>query len=154
MVEIERKFLVNSKLWQPKGNGVKIRQGYLSVDPQRVVRIRVAENNSYLTIKGKPVGITRTEMEYKIPDNEAEILLKMCLNVIVEKVRYTEKVGGLLWEIDVFEGKNLGLLLAEIELKEENQEFEYPEWISSEVTFDDRYQNSKLSQNPYKNWQF
>jgi len=152
MVEIERKFLINTKLWKPIGTGTKMKQGYLSVDPERVVRVRIAGENAYITIKGKPVDLVRTELEYEIPINEAEILLKMCLNFPVEKTRFKEKIGNLVWEIDVFEGENYGLVMAEVELTHENQEIDLPVWIGKEVSFDSRYYNSWLSRNPFKKW--
>jgi len=152
MQEIERKFLIKKELWKPEGKGNIIKQGYLSVDPERVVRIRIADENAFLTIKGKATGIVRTELEYEIPFNEAEILIKMCINSPIEKIRYIEKIGDVTWEIDVFEGENNGLILAEVELENEFQEIELPVWIEKEVTKDFRYQNSWLSQNPYSSW--
>ena len=152
MVEIERKFLVDTKKWQPFGSGKKIKQGYLSVDPERVVRVRISGREAFLTIKGKAEGISRTEMEYKIPLNEAEILLAMCTGFPVEKIRYVEKIENNRWEIDVFEGENRGLVMAEIELERENQEFVLPAWVECEVSEDPRYFNAFLSQNPYLLW--
>jgi len=151
MIEIERKFLVKPE-WKPSGKGTCLVQGYLSVDPERVVRIRIAGEKAYLTIKGKSVGIVRTELEYEIPVLEAEVLLKMCLFVPVEKTRYKEKNGQLTWEIDIFEGKNKGLIMAEVELSNENQAVELPDWIGEEVSADLRYFNANLTQNPYCNW--
>ena len=116
MVEIERKFLINNKLWKPTGTGTKIKQGYLSVDPERVVRIRVAGEKAYITIKGKPKGIVRTELEFEIPESEAEVLLKMCLDFPIVKTRFKESIGNMIWEIDVFDGENKGLVLAEVEI--------------------------------------
>jgi adenylate cyclase len=152
MIEIERKFLVKTDLWQPSGNGTKIIQGYLSVDAERVVRVRIAGESSYITIKGKPKGIVRTELEYEIPKNEAEVLMKMCLDFPVEKTRYIERIGNANWEIDIFEGENKGLVLAEIELIDENQKIDLPEWIGEEVSLDKRHFNSWLSANPYTKW--
>jgi len=152
MVEIERKFLIKNKNWKPSGTGTKIIQGYLSVEPERVVRIRIANDRAFLTIKGKPKGIVRTELEYEIPKNEAEVMLNMCLDFPVEKTRFIEKIGNLNWEIDVFEGVNKGLVLAEVELKDENQKVDLPEWIGEEVSHDKRYFNSWLSTNPFSNW--
>jgi len=152
MVEIERKFLINDELWKPKEKGTIIKQGYLSVDPERVVRVRIAGEKAYLTVKGKPIGITRTELEYEIPKNEAEVLMKMCLDFPVEKIRYKEKIGNLIWEIDVFEGANKGLFMAEVELTDENQEFDMPEWIGGEVSLESRYYNAWLSRNPFSKW--
>ena len=152
MVEIERKFLVDKQLWKPSGNGLNIRQGYLSVDTERVVRVRIANDKAYITIKGKPKGIVRTELEYNIPVNEAEIMLKMCLGFPVEKTRFKEKINELIWEIDVFEGENKGLVMAEIELSDENQKIDLPKWIINEVSFDSRYFNSWLTSNPFSKW--
>ena len=152
MVEIERKFLIDTKLWKPTGTGTKIKQGYLSFDPKRVVRVRVAGENAYITIKGKPNGIVRTELEYEIPKNEAEVLLKMCLDFPIEKTRFKESIGNMIWEIDVFEGENKGLVLAEVELADENQKIDLPNWVADEVSFDSRYYNAWLSGHPFSKW--
>lgn len=152
MLEIERKFLVDTDIWKPVGTGSKIKQGYLSVDPERVVRVRIADERAYLTIKGKPEGIVRTELEYEIPKNEAEVLLKICINFPVEKTRFKENIGEFVWEIDVFEGENYGLVMAEVELRDEKQKFDFPDWIGEEVSFDSRYYNSWLSLNPFSKW--
>ena len=152
MLEIERKFLIKPELWQPPVNGVEIKQGYLSVDPERVVRVRVAGEKAFLTIKGKPVGIVRTELEYEIPKNEAEVLLNLCLDFPVEKIRFKEKIGELVWEIDIFKGENEGLIMAEVELADENQNVDLPDWVGDEVSSDSRYYNAWLSQNPYSKW--
>jgi adenylate cyclase len=152
MFEIERKFLVDTVMWKPFGTGSEIRQGYLSIDPERVVRVRIADESAYITIKGKLNGIVRTELEYEIPKNEAEVMLKMCLDFPVEKTRFKENIGNMIWEIDVFKGVNKGLVLAEIELSDENQKIVLPEWIGEEVSFDRRYYNSCLATNPYAKW--
>ena len=152
MVEIERKFLVSEDKWEPQGKGLKIIQGYLSAEPERTVRIRIAGDKSFLTIKGKPEGIKRIEFEYEIPKNEGGLLLKMSLDYPLEKIRYEEKFGGLIWEIDVFSGKNEGLILAEVELTSEDQEILIPDWVLKEVSGDIRYFNSFLALNPYSNW--
>jgi len=152
MQEIERKFLVDKNRWIPSELGKELKQGYLSVDPERTVRVRIAGDKAYLTIKGKSKGISRTEMEYEIPLADAEILLTMCLEFVVEKTRYVEKRDGLIWEIDVFHGKNSGLLMAEVELENENQYIEIPDWVEKEVSEDYRYFNSWLSQNPFLLW--
>ncbi len=152
MYEIERKFLVDLRKWNPAGEGRKMKQGYLSIDPERTVRVRIAGDEAFLTIKGKPAGIKRTELEYKIPTNEAEILMKMCLDFQVEKTRYYEKRDDIIWEIDLFEGENKGLVLAEVELKHEHQHVDLPDWIEKEVSGDFRYFNSWLSQNPFSKW--
>lgn len=152
MVEIERKFLIKTELWQPLENGVEIKQGYLSVDTERVVRVRIADDKAFLTIKGKPEGIVRAEYEYEIPKNHAEDLLEMCLDFPVEKTRFKEKIGDLVWEIDVFKDVNEGLIMAEVELDDENQIVDLPDWIGEEVSSDSRYYNAWLSRNPYSKW--
>lgn len=152
MQEIERKFLIDFAKWKPADKGIKIKQGYLSVDPERVVRVRIAGQKSYLTIKGKTIGISRTELEYEIPLNEANVLLKMCLDVPIEKTRYVEQINGRKWEIDIFEGANTGLVLAEIELEIEDQQVDLPDWILKEVSEDYRFYNAWLSKHPYSNW--
>ncbi|MEZ5105751.1 MAG: CYTH domain-containing protein [Draconibacterium sp.] len=152
MQEIERKFLIEKELWNPKSKGKSIKQGYLSVTQKSVVRVRTADEKAFLTIKGVRTGISRTELEYEIPKKEAEILLEMCLDSVVEKDRYVESIGGLTWEIDVFKGENSGLIIAEVELETEEQEIDLPDWIDIEVSFDYRYYNSWLSKNPYSKW--
>jgi len=152
MQEIERKFLVDTTKWNLVGVGTNMKQGYLSVDPERTVRVRIAGEEAFLTIKGKSKGISRTEIEYKIPIDEAEILMAMCLDFIIEKTRYKEKKQNLVWEIDVFHGNNAGLVLAEVELESETQHVELPIWIEKEVSNDKRYFNSWLSQNSFSTW--
>ena len=152
MHEIERKFLVDKTLWKPENDGVSIRQGYLSSDPEKVVRVRLAGEKAFLTIKGRSEGIRRSEFEYDIPLTDAEQLLLMCENIPVVKTRFKEMVGNMVWEIDVFEGENKGLIMAEVELENEDQFVEIPYWIEKEVSNDPRYFNSWLSQNPYSTW--
>lgn len=152
MQEIERKYLVNQELWQPSTKGEKIVQGYISEDPERTVRVRIKEDKAFLTIKGKSEGIKRTELEYKIPLEDAEVLMKMSKHHPVEKIRYKENHGSFTWEIDVFSGENDGLVLAEIELEHEEQNFELPEWAEKEVSDDRRYYNLCLAQQPVKTW--
>ena len=152
MVEIERKFLVDTKKWQPSGNGTQIKQGYLLAETHKTVRVRVKGKQAFLTVKGEPEGIKRTELEYEIPVKDAGILLKMIEAFPVEKTRYIEKRGDFTWEIDVFEGKNKGLVLAEVELENENQQPELPEWVTKEVSEDERYFNYYLSKNPFSTW--
>ena len=152
MIEIERKFLIYPDKWVAKDKGVKIIQGYLSTHKDRVVRVRIKGERAFLTIKGNQKGITRTELEYEIPIHEAKIMLEMCLDFPIEKTRYHETIDGLLWEIDVFEGKNKGLYLAEVELTDKNQMVELPTWIRSEVSTDYRFFNAWLSQHPYSGW--
>lgn len=152
MQEIERKFLVDTKKWNPIEAGVDMKQGYLSVDPERTVRVRISGENAFLTIKGKSRGISRTEMEYEIPIDEAKILMEMCLDFVIEKTRYSEKKQNLTWEIDVFHGNNVGLVLAEVELDNENQHVVLPNWIKKEVSNDKRFFNSWLSQHFFSTW--
>lgn len=152
MIEIERKFLVSQSKWQPVGVGTKIKQGYLSADPERVVRVRLSGSMAYLTIKGPAKGIARTELEYKIPLDDAEILIKMCVGYPVIKTRYIERIGKNVWEIDVFEEENKGLVMAEVELEDENQMVDLPAWVEEEVSGDQRFFNSFLSQTPFALW--
>lgn len=151
--EIERKFLVDPRKFVPGKDKVLIKQGYLSDDPERIVRIRVTGSSAILTIKGKTSGITRDEFNYPVPMGDAEILLSLSKNTVISKTRYFENVAGKRWEIDWFTGANEGLLMAEIELGSEDEHFILPRWILKEVSDDHRYYNSYLSQSPYKNWQ-
>lgn len=150
--EIERKFLVCGSGYTIYTNRVRIRQGYLSLDPQRTVRIRVVETAAWLNIKGITVGATRNEFEYAIPLFEAEQLLTLCIQPIIEKTRIIIPRGDDRWEVDVFAGDNSGLVIAEIELKSEDQQFNAPEWIGKEVTTDPRFYNVNLVKNPFKNF--
>lgn len=151
--EIERKFLIKRELWQPQRPGVEIRQGYLSLDPERTVRVRTKGAKGYLTIKGKNQGISRTELEYEIPYEEAsQMLEELCLHPLVEKTRYLEQHGQQLWEIDIFAGDNEGLAVAEAELPSEDTALALPIWIDREVSGEARYYNSSLTRLPYKNW--
>ncbi|MCK3684905.1 CYTH domain-containing protein [Maribellus sp. YY47] len=152
MFEIERKYLVDKSKWNPAVTGEKILQGYLSTDKERVVRVRTKGEKAFLTIKGKMEGITRAEFEYEIPVDDALPMLKMCLNHPIEKTRYKELHHGKWWEIDVFEGENAGLILAEIELQSEEEQVQLPVWITEEVTHDLRFYNSYMSRNPYSRW--
>ena len=150
--EIERKFLVDEKLFKAIDNGEFIAQGYLSSTPERVVRVRIKNDRGYLTIKGKNEGISRSEFEYEIPKSDAEELLKICEPSIIIKRRYIVDVDGSKFEVDIFEGDNAGLIVAEIELKSEDEKFSKPLWLSDEVSFDKRYYNSNLSKKPFKTW--
>ena len=155
MVEIERKFLVTSNEYLKtftKQN--RIVQGYLSSDPKRTVRVRLKDGNGYLTIKGESneSGLTRFEWEKEISYSDAENLLSLCEKGVIDKIRYEVIVGVNVYEVDVFAKENEGLVIAEIELKDENESFEKPIWLGEEVTGDIRYYNSHLSTSPYKNW--
>ena len=141
--EIERKFLVIADKW-PKEAGMLYKQGYLSKHPERVVRVRFSDRGAFLTIKGKVENYSRPEFEYEIPLADAEILLKLCEKPIIEKTRYKLNHEGHLWEIDEFHGAHTGLVIAEIELSDESEVFERPEWLGEEVTGDPQYYNSNL----------
>ena len=119
--EIERKYLVKGDDWRKLATGVRYRQGYLSTVKERTVRVRTVDANGYLTIKGITIGATRKEFEYPIPAADAAVLLELCEQPLVEKVRYKIPFGGLTWEVDEFEGANLGLIVAECELSSEDQ---------------------------------
>lgn len=150
-VEIERKFKVNEH-FRPTGVGIKMAQGYLSHDPKRIVRIRCAGTQGFLTIKGETHGAQRLEYEYEIPADDARELLALCVEPLVEKTRYREYVDGHSWEVDVFHGANAGLVVAEIELSSEMEEFTLPAWAGAEVTGIERYYNAALIAHPYSAW--
>jgi len=152
--EIERKFLVRSDRWRPPPDGgTRFRQGYLSTEPERVVRVRLAGDSAYLTIKGPTVGVRRLEFEYPIPPADAETMLDLlCLRPLIEKTRYLVPWQGRTWEIDVFEGDNAGLTMAEIELPSADAELALPPWVDREVSDDPRYFNSNLARRPYQLW--
>jgi adenylate cyclase len=150
--EIERKFLVDRKKWGKTGNPVKMQQAYIVIENNIVVRVRIAGKKAFLTIKGNLQGISRDEFEYEIPVSDAVQLFDMRIGSLISKTRYYEQINGKTWETDVFEGDNSGLIVAEIELEEENEVFEKPLWISKEVSTDQRYFNFNLSQTPYSKW--
>jgi adenylate cyclase len=152
--EIERKFLVAGDGWRETAEGTAYRQGFLSTEPERTVRVRAAGDRGTITIKGKNVGARRAEFEYEIPLVDAQQMLDtLCKRPLVEKVRYTLTAGAHTWEIDVFEGDNAGLVVAEIELGSEDETFDKPGWVGDEVTGDPRYFNSNLVDNPYRTWE-
>lgn len=155
MIEIERKFLVNSNEFKTEAfNQNRIAQGYLSSVPGRTVRVRIKENKGFLTIKGasNESGLSRFEWEKEIPFDEATALLQLCEEGIIDKTRFEVKMGEHIFEIDEFYGDNEGLIMAEVELKSETEPFEKPSWLGKEVTNDKRYYNSYLSKKPFKNW--
>ncbi len=152
--EIERKFLVTSNDFKKNCNRERYRQGFLSIDPERVVRIRSTASRAYLTLKGKRNSMMRKEFEYEIPMADAlEILSQLCIKPIIEKYRYKIKIGNHLWEIDEFLGANKGLIIAEVELQNEKEAIDWPHWVGREVTNDSRYYNNNLVQNPYQSWE-
>jgi adenylate cyclase len=152
--EIERKFLVVSEAWRAAAApGVRFRQGYLAGTGKASVRVRVEGEAANLNIKSATLGVRRQEYEYAIPLADAnEMLDNLCSGGIVEKTRYCVPVGGHVWEVDVFEGDNAGLVVAEIELSHEDEAFERPAWAGDEVSHDPRYYNVYLAEHPYKNW--
>ena len=153
MIEIERKFLVNNNSFLDDfSRSNRIVQGYLSSQPERTVRVRIKGENGYLTIKGKSEGFSRYEWEKEINIEEAEKLLQLCESGVIDKIRYDVIVGTHIFEVDVFYGENEGLILAEIELERENETFEKPNWLGTEVTEDVKYYNSYLSKHPFKTW--
>ena len=155
MLEIERKFLVTSEAFKKEAfTQHRIAQGYLSAVPERTVRVRIKGNKGFLTIKGasNESGLSRFEWEKEIPVDEATALLKLCEKGVIDKTRFEVKMGNHVYEIDEFYGENEGLIMAEIELQSETETFEKPNWLGEEVTNDNRYYNSYLSKNPFKNW--
>ena len=151
--EIERKFLVDTKLWRPQGRGLLYRQGYLSSIKERVVRVRIAGGRGFLTIKGTTTGLTRLEFEYPIPvEDAAQLLDELCERPLIEKTRHRETFGGRAWEIDVFHGDNDGLVIAEVEIADTAERIALPPWAGAEVSSDPRYFNNNLVAHPYKGW--
>lgn len=155
--EIERKYLINEESAEfkeliSKLTGVIISQGYLNSDPTKIVRVRQKGEEGYITIKGKQVGIRKAEYEYQIPLEDVRELMLMC-DIQVDKIRFTTPANSvLIWEIDIFKGINTGLFVAEIELKNEDNKFDIPEWIGKEVSEDVRFANSNLANHPYQHW--
>lgn len=151
--EIERKFLVSGDQWRALGTATLFRQGYLSVSKERTVRVRVAGDQGFLTIKGISDGISRAEFEYEIPLPDAqEMLDTLCIKPLIEKRRYRIPYGKHVWEVDEFLGENQGLMVAEIELKDAAEIFALPDWIGAEVSDDARYFNSNLIAHPFSKW--
>ncbi len=150
--EIERKFLVSDPSVVEGSSGRELRQGYLSRDPARSVRVRHAGERAYLTVKGPKTGATRGEWEWEIPASDAHDLLAICEGPVLEKTRYIVEFGGRAWEVDVFAGDNAGLVTAEIEIEAEDADVELPPWIGAEVTHDSRYDNVSLARVPFNTW--
>jgi adenylate cyclase len=153
-IEIERKFLLKDDTWRPAvTRSTRYRQGYLSTDPARTIRIRIAGPQATLTIKGLTTAATRAEFEVPLPLADANQMLDtLCLRPLIDKTRHLVPFAGMTWEIDEFHAENLGLLVAEIELPSENHVFSPPPWLGPEVTHDPRYFNSHLSLHPYTTW--
>ena len=149
--EIERKFLVSGEFRQDSPESYRIMQGYICSDPGRTVRVRVRGDMGFLTIKGRSSedGLSRYEWEKEIPVSEALELMNLCVSGVIDKTRYLVPCGNHTYEVDVFHGANEGLVLAEIELTDEQEMFEKPSWLGEEVTGDMRYYNSMLSLHPF-----
>ena len=151
--EIERKFLVAGDFRTEASGSSRIIQGFLSSTPGRTVRVRVRGDRGYITVKGPAKGLTRFEWEKEIPMGEAEVLLRLCEPGMIDKTRWlVPSPDGHTWEVDEFHGDNEGLVVAEIELGSETEDFERPAWLGREVTGKRRYYNSCLTKCPYKDW--
>jgi CYTH domain-containing protein len=152
--ETERKYLTNHLLASALHNckGTYIKQGYILAEPAKTIRIRIYNEQAFITIKGETIGFTRPEFEYEIPKNDALEMLQLFAQKLIEKTRYRIAHCGFTWEVDVFHGQNSGLIIAEIELPSENTEFSLPLWIAAEVTGDKRYYNSYLAEKPFSQW--
>lgn len=153
-LEIERKFLVRKDVWSAvdKPVGQYYRQGYVSTDPEKTLRVRIVESKAYLTLKGISVGAKRLEYEFEIPIEDAKEILKEFTVSMISKIRYKINYKGKVWEVDEFLEENSGLILAELELSSEDEKFDLPDWIDKEVTGDSRYFNSNLSMRSYKKY--
>ncbi len=152
-IEIERKFLIDINKIGPLQNGYQIKQGYIQTIDLTTVRIRIRDKEAFLTIKSKNTGISKLEFEYPIPIQDAQDMLdNLCHTSYIDKIRYLVKHEGHLWEVDVFEGSNKGLVVAELELESEDEVFTLPNWVTKEVTDDTRYFNSNLIEHPYSKW--
>ncbi len=155
MIEIERKFLVDSETFKQQAfKETRIIQGFLNTHKDRTVRVRLKGNEGFLTIKGKSTsnGLSRFEWEKEISKTDAESLLQLCEKEKIEKTRYEVKVGNHIFEVDEFFGENKGLVIAEIELNSENETFEKPDWLGKEVTGQIQYYNSQLSKQSFNTW--
>ena len=148
-VEIERKFLLRDESWRGLGPSFQIRQGYLSRDKDRTVRIRIRDDEAFLTVKGRNRGFCRPEFEYSIPVPDAEEMLLLCSGQVIAKTRHYVNYGALVWEVDEFHGELAGLVVAECELTDPEQELDLPAWVGDEVTRDPRYFNSNLTSYPF-----
>lgn len=153
-LEIERKFLVAGDFKPFAKKAIRITQGYLSSVPERTVRARIKGEKGFITVKGiaSASGASRFEWEKEIPVEEVQELLKICEPGVIDKTRYLVDAGNHTYEVDEFYGDNEGLTVAEVELGAEDEAFEKPFWLGKEVTGDDKYYNSMLMKNPYKNW--
>jgi adenylate cyclase len=153
--EIERKFTINGDFKKFVEKSIPIKQGYISTDPERTVRVRIVDNKGFITIKGASgkSQMKRFEWEKEISESDAEYLLSICKKTVIDKVRYIIKYKSHTFEVDEFFGDNEGLVIAEVELNSTDEEFELPEWIEAEVTGDKIFYNSYLAQYPYNTWE-
>jgi adenylate cyclase len=151
-IEIERKFLVNDMTWKPSRKSLSVIQGYFPTDGFSL-RVRVQDDKAFLTLKKSKSKISRHEFEYEIPADDArEMIGLFCGSEVIEKTRHLVEYKGFTWEVDEFHGENDGLIVAELELENEDQPFEKPSWIGEEVSQDSRYLNAYLARFPYKTW--
>ena len=152
-IEIERKFLVLDETWRTDAQTLQCEQGYLLLGPPVSVRVRIMGDTATINIKHTATALTRHEYQYPIPQADArELLDNSCQETNIKKQRHHVKLGDFTWEIDEFEGENQGLIVAEIELESEDQQFPRPAWLGEEVTNDPRYLNAALTQTPYTTW--
>ena len=152
-LEIERKFLVTGTAWKALASGVLTRQGYLSSAVERTVRVRIAGDQGFLTVKGTSRGLTRAEFEYAIPVEDAAAMLDgLCEKPLIEKTRYRVPFGAHTWDVDEFHGANAGLVVAEVELASADEEPALPPWVGREVSADARYFNANLVKKPFTTW--
>lgn len=151
-IEIERKYLVKGNQWKTLATGIVYKQGYIATVGRQTVRVRIAGDKGYLTIKGANVNTVRSEFEYAIPLEDAEEMLNtLCDRPLIEKIRYKIPYKGLVWEVDEFLGDNAGLVIAEVELTSVDRQVDLPDWIDKQVK-DAKYFNSNLAKHPYKLW--
>ena len=151
-IEIERKFLVNDMSWKPSRESLSVIQGYFPTDGFSL-RVRVQDDRAFLTLKKSRSQISRHEFEYEIPAGDArEMIMLFCGSEVIEKTRHLVEYEGFTWEVDEFHGENDGLIVAELELENEDMPFEKPPWIGEEVTQDSRYMNACLAKTPYRMW--
>ncbi len=153
-IEIERKFLVKADFRKDVFKSFRISQAYLNSDPRRTVRVRIKDEKAFITVKGENSGPSRFEWEKEISLSDAEALLAIAEQGVIDKIRHLVRNtdGRHIWEIDEFHGDNEGLVVAEIELESADEQFNRPEWLGKEVTGEARYYNSRLAVNPYKDW--
>ena len=153
-IEIERKFLVRSDAWRAGVSGhIAIRQAYLATDGKASIRVRIRDNMSAtLSVKSRSASLSRLELEYPIPVRDAEAMIQLRHGAVIEKVRHLVPHGDLTFEVDIFSGENDGLVIAEIELRDEHQAIALPDWIGAEITGQQQYYNSALVLRPYRSW--